>query len=161
MKLTFSKFQWEEAGKKAGWIKTAQGRMNRGEEEMYPTTGKPSINIGAPGSPERVKQEYPNLIKKLQEAKAYGHPIEIAEELMADAGINIMSLEAKSLLEVSGWYSQGNKGNEVEQIKEEIAKTIDNFNDNKLSRDSFDLRMEELIEQVHKAIGSKIDPNAP
>jgi hypothetical protein len=41
MKIKLSKSQWEEMGKKAGWKKEAQGRMDRGQEEMYPTTGKP------------------------------------------------------------------------------------------------------------------------
>ena len=41
MKITLSKSQWENMGKKARWIKTAQGSMNRNEEEMYSTTGKP------------------------------------------------------------------------------------------------------------------------
>lgn len=70
MKIKLSKSQWEGIGKKAGWIMTssnknhknfdnkkdalkenkadtgliveAQGRMNRNEEEMYPSTGKPT-----------------------------------------------------------------------------------------------------------------------
>ena len=40
MKITLSKSQWEGIGKKAGWVKTAQGRMDRNEDEMYPSTGR-------------------------------------------------------------------------------------------------------------------------
>ena len=40
MKIKLSKSQWEEMGKKAGWKKEAQGRMDRNEIEMYPSTGK-------------------------------------------------------------------------------------------------------------------------
>lgn len=40
MKIKLSKSQWEGMGKKAGWMKTAQGRMDRNEEEMSPTTGR-------------------------------------------------------------------------------------------------------------------------
>jgi hypothetical protein len=39
MKIKLSKSQWEEMGKKANWIKEAQGRMNRGLEETESTTG--------------------------------------------------------------------------------------------------------------------------
>ena len=41
MKFKISKDQWKQAGRKAGWIKTSQGRMDRNESEMYSTTGKP------------------------------------------------------------------------------------------------------------------------
>jgi len=137
MKIKLSKSQWEEAGRKAGWIATNEDFPNAGKKcpkcntvmRKHPnkekadkgykncpncnTTYSPesqtkqasNINIGAPGSRERVKREYPNLIKKLQEAKVNGHPIEIAQEILQDAGINLKSLDAQSLLEASGWRS--------------------------------------------------------
>ena len=40
MKIKLSKKQWEITGIKAGWKKEAQGRMDRNEEEMYPSTGR-------------------------------------------------------------------------------------------------------------------------
>ena len=40
MKIKLRKGDWEKIGHESGWIKTAQGRMDRGSEEMYPTTGK-------------------------------------------------------------------------------------------------------------------------
>jgi len=40
MKIKILKSQWETIGAKTGWIKTAQGRMNRDQEEQYSTTGK-------------------------------------------------------------------------------------------------------------------------
>ena len=42
MKIKLSRSQWEEMGKVGGWIKTAQGRMDRNEIEQIPTTGHPS-----------------------------------------------------------------------------------------------------------------------
>ena len=39
-KLTISKREWQSIGKKAGWMKEAQGRMNRNDEETSSTTGK-------------------------------------------------------------------------------------------------------------------------
>jgi len=33
MKIKLSRSQWEEMGKVGGWIKTAQGRMDRNEIE--------------------------------------------------------------------------------------------------------------------------------
>jgi len=40
-KIKMSNREWHNIGKKAGWIKESQGRMDRNEEEMYSTTGKP------------------------------------------------------------------------------------------------------------------------
>jgi len=40
MKIKLSKSQWEGIGKKAGWKKEAQGRMDRNEIEQYPSTGR-------------------------------------------------------------------------------------------------------------------------
>ena len=108
-KIKISKKEWQSIGKKAGWTKESQGRMNRNEEETVPTTGKPYFNVGAPGSPARVKREYPELIVKLKEAKAHGDPIETAQKIIMDAGISTHSLDARSLLEVSGWNEKADK----------------------------------------------------
>lgn len=66
MKITISKSQWEEIGSKAGWSKTAQGRMDRNEEEMYPTTGKNTIEV----PPNLVSSQLSDIISRLNKMQS-------------------------------------------------------------------------------------------
>jgi hypothetical protein len=101
VKIKLSKSQWEEAGRKAGWMRNA-------------------VIIG---------------------------------DGIADGGSPYTN-EEMDLMEM-----QDKRADEVERIKEEIAKTVDEFNDNLLSRDGFNLRMEELIENMYRVKGTKPNPN--
>lgn len=63
--------------------------------------------VGAPGSIERVKLEYPDLIDRLnllyyQSFDAYGRAVDKAIQLIRDAGIK-SELETRSLLSASAY----------------------------------------------------------
>lgn len=120
MKIKISKSQWECVGKKAGWIKKAQGRMNRGEEEMYPSTGKGSV---------------------------------VPDDGFADGGTPYTSEE----MDLIG--KQDNTKAEVQRIKDEVAKVVDEYADNLLSKEGMESRMKELIEKMYSVKGVQPNPN--
>ena len=62
-KIKMSKSEWQSIGKKAGWIKKAQGRMDRNEEEMYSTTGEPLGKRGV----TKIKDDIAKLVDGFDE----------------------------------------------------------------------------------------------
>jgi len=54
---------------------------------------------------------------------------------------------------------QDKTANEVKLIKEQIAKTVDEFGSNLLSSEGFELRMKELIRKMFQTKGIQPNPN--
>lgn len=47
----------------------------------------------------------------------------------------------------------------VQRIKDEVSKIVNDFNANLLSKEGFELRLKELVDQMYAAKGIKYDPN--
>ena len=54
---------------------------------------------------------------------------------------------------------QDKKTNEVKKIKDEMAKVIDEFNGNLLSKEGFELRLGDLIGKMYKVKMTQPNPN--
>lgn len=81
--------------------------------------GETVIAVGAPGSIERVKVEWPALIEKvaqLYEASADlpGRGLNQATEMIQSAGVDVGSLTMLSILEVAGYRQQ--KADEIVRL---------------------------------------------
>ena len=66
-RVKINREEWEQIGKQAGWIKEAQGRMDRNDEEMTSTTGEPLNEVPEPVVEKDDTEKWYDSLKGLNE----------------------------------------------------------------------------------------------
>lgn len=116
MKIKLSKSQWEGIGKKAGWIKLAQGRMDRNElesdinkqqiiEKTYRTRALEELFTSIGGN--RFKSSSGDIKKD---------HVEIRTEALGTAYIQVSYDEGRDVIRIEKYYDNETLQNEYGEI---------------------------------------------